>query len=83
MTTQPFPPLVTGSDDADGLPPIPTPALQVGADDSVVAAALGVKTGASGNDVKSPATNEYVSHREICGRVGRPSFASIRKYLFY
>jgi hypothetical protein len=45
--------------------------------------AAGAVMTAVGSEVKSPAKRAYVSHREICGRLGRPSFASIRKYLFY
>jgi ribosomal protein S14 len=47
------------------------------------AEAFGAVKTAVGSEVNSPAKRAYVSHREICGRLGRPSFASIRKYLFY
>jgi hypothetical protein len=45
--------------------------------------AAGAVMTAVGSEVKSPAKRAYVSHREICGRLGRRNFASIRKYLFY
>jgi hypothetical protein len=47
------------------------------------AEALGAVKTAVGSEVKSPAKRAYTSHREICGRLGRCNFASIRKYLFY
>jgi hypothetical protein len=47
------------------------------------AEAFGAVKTAVGSEVNSPAKRAYASHREICGREGRPSFASIRKYLFY
>jgi hypothetical protein len=53
------------------------PATLLGALGTAACAGTGISA------TKSPAKREYMSHREICGRVGRTSFTSIRKYLFY